>query len=189
MYEYDNEFMNEDSDCLDSGNIIHVMGAVSSGLLARVYSGNWVIERFGRGYRSVLIPQERLAAHIDMLFTPPAINLGITFPPFQFPEDAEAADGFDEVLSEIGAMDQRFEIYYEGSESVPQAWFENYLDTALAARFIPLISSREGDLLFHAPHFFALLDFLALKADFARILSTPGGTNRGALSINYNATH
>jgi hypothetical protein len=120
-----------------------------------------------------------------MLFTPPAIDLGIDFPPFQFPEDVEGADGFDEVLSELWAMDQRFETYYEGSESVPQAWFDNYLDTALAARFIPLIRNNREDLFFHGPHFFTFLDYLALNANLARILSTPGGTNHKELSIHY----
>jgi hypothetical protein len=187
MYHYDDDAFDEDGEGIHDGSIIQIVGAVSSGFLARIYSEEWVAARFGRNYRSVLIPIERLAAHVDMLFTPPAIDLGITFSPFQFPEDVEAADSFDELLSDIWVMDQRFEVYYEGSNSVPQAWFDNYLDTALAARFIPLIRNSRGDLLFHGPHFFTLLDYLALNANFARILSTPGGTNHTALSIHYNS--
>ncbi len=183
LEKYDYIDYEEASKFADS--IIQIMGAISVNLLERVHSLEWVSQRFGHQHQHILMPADKLANHIDILFSPPSIDLGISFEPFQFPEDAQTSDGFNELLSEIGSMNQIFETYYEGADNVPQAWFEDYLDTTLAARFIPLLRNSQGLLMFHGPHFFKLLDHFAKNPDYARLLSNPSGSNERQLSIFY----
>jgi hypothetical protein len=70
--------------------------------LRLIYSEEWLLGRFSIRNPDVFLNKEKLTAHIDMLMTPHAIDLGLTFLPFAFPEDAQEADLCHEVPSDIG---------------------------------------------------------------------------------------
>jgi len=170
----------------DLDTLIESMGAVSCAFLRRIHSEEWLVERFSINYPDVFIHKEKLAAHIDMLMMPPEVDLGLTFPPFAFPEDAQEADLCHEVLSEIGLMGERLKLFYEGWATTPQAWLDHKLDATLTARFLPLLKSHNGKLLFHAPHFFTFLVHFEEHAEFAALLSRPSGLNRELLRATYD---
>ncbi|WP_156348458.1 hypothetical protein [Sphingomonas sp. Leaf23] len=170
----------------NAGDHVEIMGAISCGFMSRFLPEALLVEKYTIRYPYFCIPKEKMAAYIDMLMTPPSINLGLEFSPFAFPEEPEFEDYENFILAEPEYLAAQFEVHFEVSETAPLSWLSNYIDLALAARFLPLLKAHNGKLLAHAPHFRTFLNYVGDHADFAALLSQPGGPHRDLLRVHYD---
>lgn len=179
-------FSNVSHPDYDDSDHIEVMGAISCNFMSRFLPESVLIERYTIGYPYICIPKEKMAAYIDMLMTPPAVDIGLTFSPFSFQTEPGFEFFSSYILAEPEYLTTQFEVYFEESDTAPLSWYENYLDLTLAARFLPLLKAHDGTLLAHGSHFETFLDYVAQHADFAALLSQPSGPHRDLLRLHYD---